>query len=79
MSPYRIKIGQKSGKARVGARNTKGAKNIDYIYPSQLAHRVVAKTNGDKYVITTPTNAKKRGLKITDRFPARDPSKRRRR
>jgi hypothetical protein len=77
MAIYPIWIGASpSGLALVGAAacDDWGAVVTEQIYPSQLRHRVVARNETGALEIVTPTDARARGLEITDRFPAADGS-----
>jgi len=71
--PYPIWIGtDKNGHALIGAEQVRSkAVDVEKIYPSQMAHRVVARLNG-AIRIMTPTQANDAGAEVVATFPRAD-------
>jgi len=72
---YPIWIGADiDGRALIGAQSIDAADSVvatERIYPSQMAHRVVAKLDGS-IKIMTPTQARDAGAEIVATFPRAD-------
>jgi len=77
MANYQMMIGADgNGATLIGARACREHDAVvrDYVYPSQLRHRVTARTVDGCIVIVTPTCARNLDLDVIARFPRADGS-----
>jgi hypothetical protein len=77
MGNYMIWIGaDRDGTPLIGSRACGDYEAVvhEHIYPVQMRHRVVVRAEDGQIAITTPTDARERGLDVIAQFPRADGS-----